>query len=172
MTILDESNPTNTSLVGEGDDHIRNIKSLVADLFKVGHILADSSSGSDDDGQLKFGERVVSQTVSSTATVTLDLTGGTLFVIEAGADITVTFSDPPDGESEGVPVSGFGMTLIVKKTVAEATELEYTFSNVSYWAYGSEPTVNQTQNSFMVFHFFTYDAGTTWFGVIGGEFNV
>lgn len=173
MTILDETNPLDTNLVGEADDHIRTAKSTIADLLKKGHCLA-ASSDTVNDGHLKFGERVKDDYDCSTD-VELDFSKGiTMHFLTLEADISVTFGDPPDVGDGTTPYDGFGFVVIAKQTTGGH---DITWPSAIKWVNGADPYQNTAATAETHYSFYTVcgglgDNGAGWYGMVIGDFNV
>lgn len=172
-TILNESSPTNQDLVGEGDDQMRELKVLIASLFKKGHVLANNVLGSDDDGQLKYCERKYAPSAVSGA-ISLSLASGTVQILGDSSgitgDVTITIGDPPDGAIEGSPVDVFGFTLIVKQNSVGGHGI--TFTETIDWSGGRALYQNTSANAETHYVLRTTDGGVTWYGSVIGDFNV
>lgn len=97
---------------------------------------------------------------SSGGTLTLDLVNGNVFEITLTEATTFTFSNPPAATIAG------SFTLILKQdgTGGWAT----TWPASVDWPSGVSPTLSVGPSDIDIISFFTTDAGTTWYGLLGG----
>lgn len=161
-TRIGEGTPLDTHLVGEMDDHMRELKAAILELFQIGHYVEDPEDDTID-GQLKFGERVNSPTYAST--INIDMDKGTIHVITLTGDATLTFGDPPD-DGFGDPVLGFGFVLIVKQDATGGRDITWPASVI--WLNGSEPHLADNATDETHYSFYTVDGGTNWYGTCIG----
>lgn len=97
----------------------------------------------------------------SSGTLTLDCTAGNVFAVSLNANITtLTFTN--------VPASGtaFGLTLAL---TADGTARTVTWGAAVKWPGGTAPTLTSTNGKVDVFVLTTWDGGTTWYAVVGGQ---
>ena len=107
-----------------------------------------------------YRETFTSPTISA-GTLTLDLANGNIFNVSLNANITtITISNVPSSSFAG------NFTLIL---TADGTARTITWPAAIKWPSGTAPTLTSTNAKVDVFAFVTKDAGTTWFGVIGGQ---
>ncbi len=97
---------------------------------------------------------------AAAATVDLDLENGNVFEVEMDQDTTFTFSNPP---ASGIAGS---FTLILKQDSSGGWTPTWPAS--VDWEAGSAPTFSNAASQIDVVSFLTVDAGTTWFGFLGG----
>jgi len=88
-------------------------------------------------------------------------TGATHFETALNANATVTFTNVPNPSN--------GVVAFTIKFTADGTVRTLTWPAAVVWANGSIPTMTGTNNKRDVITFITYDAGTTWFGFVGGQ---
>ena len=88
----------------------------------------------------------------------IDLQTGNNFYAEITGNTTFTFTNPP---SSG---QGFGFTLLVKVTGAFTVG----YTNTVKWPSAITPSVTGDNNGVDAFVFYTYDSGTTYYGLTGG----
>lgn len=102
------------------------------------------------------------QAVTSTSTTTLDCSQYNVFVITLAANITtLTLSN--------VPASGntYSATLFF---VQGASAYTVAFPGSIKWAGGaSAPTITTTNGKIDIITLTTYDGGSNWFGLVGGQ---
>ena len=92
------------------------------------------------------------------ATITLDLATGTSFSTTMDEDTTFAFSNPPTSGT------AFSFTLIVTQ---HSTAVTITWPGGVDWAGGSAPDA-AGDNEVQAYAFITRDAGTTYYGFLGG----
>jgi hypothetical protein len=108
---------------------------------------------------LDYSETLVTDTDSGT-THTIDITTGNVHQLTLTANCTLTFSNPsPTGKA-------CSFTLIVTQDGTGSRTLTYPGSVL--WAGGSAPTLTTTASAVDILTFLTTDAGTTWYGFVGG----
>jgi hypothetical protein len=88
----------------------------------------------------------------------IDLETGNNFYVEANGNITFNFINPPASGQ------GFGFTLLVKVTGVFTVG----YTNTVKWPSGITPSVTGDNNGVDAFVFYTYDGGTTYYGLTGG----
>lgn len=95
--------------------------------------------------------------------LTVDLSLGQVIKADLSANITsITISNIPDnGNSNAV-----GFTLIL---VADGTARTVTWPASVKWPGGTAPTLTSTNGKADIFSFVSIDAGTTWYGFVGGQ---
>lgn len=109
----------------------------------------------------KYREPTSAPTISS-GTLTLNLNTSQVFLVSLNANITtLTISNVPADSNTLV-----GFTLIF---TADNTARTVTWPGSVKWSGGVAPTLTSTNNKKDIFSFFTTDAGTTWYGFIGGQ---
>lgn len=97
----------------------------------------------------------------SSGTLTLDCSAGNVFAVSLNANITtLTFTN--------VPASGtaFGLTLAL---TADGTARTVTWGAAVKWPGGTAPTLTSTNGKVDVFVLTTWDGGTNWYAVVGGQ---
>ena len=152
--------------------HVRGIEiSVIADDSTAsGALLADgtvAASGPFDwaDQELKrvllrdYAETLV--TPSSASTIDLDLELGNVFNPVLDQDTIFTFSNPPVSGKAG------SFTLFITQDGTGGWTVTMPASVV--WESGTPPTFSTGINAKDVVSFLTVDAGTTWFGFLGGK---
>ncbi len=97
---------------------------------------------------------------SAAATIDLDLENGNAFEVERDQNTTFTFSNPP---ATGIAGS---FTLILKQDGTGGWTTTWPASVI--WETGTAPTLSTAASSKDVLSFLTVDAGTTWYGFLGG----
>lgn len=98
-----------------------------------------------------------SGTLSGTS-ITLDCQAGSVFTLTTSGNTTFTFSNPP---TSGV---AYGFTLLV--TAGGTHSITWPIS--VKWSNGVVPVAPASGDDKM-YSFFTFDGGTTWYGVLIGE---
>jgi hypothetical protein len=97
----------------------------------------------------------------SSGTLTLDCSAGNVFAVSLNANITtLTFTNVP---SSG---TAFGLTLAL---TADGTARTITWGSAVKWPAGTAPTLTSTNNKVDVFVLTTWDGGTNWYAVVGGQ---
>jgi hypothetical protein len=109
-------------------------------------------------GVFKLSEISSSATIAS-STLTLNLTGSSVFYVSLNSAITtLTISNVPAGSS--------ALTLIF---TADGTARSVTWGTAVTWSGGTAPTLTSTANKQDVFTFLTLNGGTNWLGFTGGQ---
>jgi len=151
----------------------------------IGIVSADAST-SDSDGNVGLpGDRVdvfadgVDATIGDLATVLLqqveettvsantgssydvDLTSGTVFDLTLDADASFTFS----GAGDETGTNSFTMVLTQDGTGGRTPS----WPGAVVWDSGTAPTISSSAGATDVLTFFSPDAGTTWYGMVGGQ---
>lgn len=93
--------------------------------------------------------------------ITYDLSTGTHFETALTGNATVTISNVPNPSN--------GVVAFTVKFTADGTLRDFTWPAAVVWAGGVEPAFTSTNNKRDVFTFVSWDAGTTWFGFVGGQ---
>lgn len=107
-------------------------------------------------------EKSVSSTISS-GSVTLNLSGAQVFLINLNSNITSV-------SITNVPVtSNIAINFSIVFT-ADGTQRTVSWPASVRWAGGSAPTLSSTSGKKDLLHFISYDNGTTWLAFIGGLF--
>lgn len=97
----------------------------------------------------------------SGGTLTLDCSAGNVFAVSLNANITtLSFTN--------VPAAGtaYGLTLAL---TADGTARTVTWGSAVKWPGGTAPTLTSTNGKVDVFVLSTWDGGTTWYAVVGGQ---
>ena len=97
----------------------------------------------------------------SSGTLTLDCSVGNVFAVSLNANITtLSFTN--------VPATGtaYGLTLAL---TADGTARTVTWGSAVKWAGGTAPTLTSTNAKVDIFVLTTWDGGTTWFALVGGQ---
>lgn len=97
----------------------------------------------------------------STNTLAVDLANGNHFAVALNANIT-TFT------ISSVPTSGKAAAVVFVFT-ADGTARSITWPSGTVWAGGVAPTMTSTNNKRDIISLYTFDGGTTWFGVAVGQ---
>lgn len=98
---------------------------------------------------------------SSSGTLTLDIENGNVFEVELDENVTtLTISNPPASGKAGA------FTLILKQDATGSRTV--TWPGSVKWAGGTAPTLTTDANAIDILTFVTTDAGTTWYGFVGG----
>jgi hypothetical protein len=103
--------------------------------------------------------------VSASATITggtlqLDLSTAGVYYVNLNADIT-TFSF--------TNVQSVGASACTLIFIPDGTARTVTWGAGVLWPGGTPPTLTSTNGKEDIFSFITLDAGTTWFGFVGGQ---
>jgi len=99
---------------------------------------------------------------SSSGTLVLDLENGNVFEVTLTENVTtLTLSNPPVSGDAGA------LTLILSQDGAGSRTFAWPAS--TQWAGGVAPTVSPAANAKDIYTLITTDAGTTWYGMIGGQ---
>jgi hypothetical protein len=97
----------------------------------------------------------------SSGTLTLDCSVGNVFAVSLNANITtLSFTNVP---STG---TAFGITLAL---TADGTARTVTWGSAVKWAGGNAPTLTSTNAKVDIFVLTTWDGGTTWYAMVGGQ---
>lgn len=99
--------------------------------------------------------------VISAGVLALDCNAGNVFHVSLNAAITsITFSN--------IPTTGnaYGLTLAF---TADGTARSVTWPAAVIWSGGTAPTLTSTLNKVDIFVLTTWDAGTTWYSMVGGQ---
>jgi len=91
----------------------------------------------------------------------INCASGNVFHVSLNAAITsITFSN--------IPTTGiaYGLTLAF---TADGTARAVTWPSAVKWAGGTAPTLTSTSAKVDIFVLTTWDAGTTWYAMIGGQ---
>jgi len=96
----------------------------------------------------------------SAGVLALDCTLGNVFHVSLNAAITsITFSN--------IPTGAYGLTLAF---TMDGTARAVTWGSAIKWASGgTAPTLTSTLNKVDIFCLTTWDSGTTWFSMVGGQ---
>jgi hypothetical protein len=97
----------------------------------------------------------------STNTLAVSLNNGNHFAVALNADIT-TFT------ISNVPTSGKAAAVVFVFT-ADGTSRSVTWPSGTVWAGGVAPTMTATNTKRDIVSLYTFDGGTTWFGVVIGQ---
>jgi hypothetical protein len=109
-------------------------------------------------GVFKLSEISSSATIAS-STLTLNLTGSSVFYVSLNSAIT-TFT------VTNVPAGSSAFTLIF---TADGTPRSVTWGAAITWSSATAPTLTSTANKQDVFTFLTLNGGTNWLGFTGGQ---
>lgn len=117
--------------------------------------------GTLDRGTLKNYKEIYSSPAITTNQLTLNLQNGNIFNVNLNANITIM-------SITNIASSSFAgnFTLIL---TADGTARTITWPAAIKWPSGTAPTLTSTNGKVDVFAFVTKDAGTTWYGFIGGQ---
>jgi hypothetical protein len=97
----------------------------------------------------------------SSGTLTLNCSVGNVFAVSLNANITtLSFTNVP---STG---TAFGITLAL---TADGTARTVTWGSAVKWAGGTAPTISSTNAKVDIFVLTTWDGGTTWYAMTGGQ---
>jgi hypothetical protein len=97
----------------------------------------------------------------SSGTLTLDCSAGNVFAVSLNSNITtLTFTNVP---SSG---TAFGLTLAL---TADGTARSIAWGAAVKWPAGTQPTPTITNGKVDVFVLTTWDGGTNWYAVVGGQ---
>jgi hypothetical protein len=132
----------------------------VAIISATGKIPAYSSTYFTSTKLTNYSETKAAPSISSN-TLTLDLSTASHFVVALNANITtLTISNAPTSGDAGSFVLVF---------TADGSARTVTWPASVKWPAGVAPTLTSTNNKKDFFTFVTYDAGTTWYGFVGGQ---
>lgn len=130
----------------------------------AGGSLADAFDAADQvvgKPELKDYAETSTSPTNAAGTVVLDLTTGNAFQHTLTADITtLTISNPPATGKLG---------SFVLKVVQDSTARTIAWPGSVQWAGGTAPTLSTASGAIDIFSFITWDAGTSWFGMVGGQ---
>jgi len=108
---------------------------------------------------LDYSETYDSPAISA-GTLTVNLNSGTHFLVALNANIaTFTVSNVPASKAVAFTV----------RFTADGTPRTIAWPTGTVWAQGAAPTPTSTNNKRDLYTLITYDGGTTWFGLIGGQ---
>ena len=109
---------------------------------------------------LNYTESKSAPTISGNS-LTLDLADGNHFAVALTANITtLTFSN--------VPATGQAVGVVIAFT-ADGTVRAITWPASVKWAGGVAPTMTGTNTKVDLITLYTFDGGTVWYGVLGGQ---
>ncbi len=145
------------------------IEIISDDATETGALLADGTVAAT--GPFDWADKVIARAElkdyaetktapASAATIDLDLENGNAFEAVRDQNTTVTFSNPP---ATGILGS---FTLVLKQDPTGGWTT--TMPGSVIWEGGTEPTWTTTANGTDLVSFMTVDAGTTWYGFLGG----
>ncbi len=106
-----------------------------------------------------YGETRIAE--NSGTAYTIDLTRGNVYEVTLTGNVTFTFSNPPASGTAG------SFTLIAKQDTTGARTTTWP-SSVKWANGGAAPTLGTNAKEVNIFTFLTTDAGTTWWGFLGG----
>lgn len=106
-----------------------------------------------------YTETQTAPTISGSA-LTLNCALGTYFAVALNSACTVTISNAP------ATTRALGITVVF---TADGTVRAITWPGSVVWPSGIAPTMTGTNNKRDIITLITYDAGTTWFGVLVGQ---
>jgi len=110
-------------------------------------------------------EGTVTYTGGMTQSLSFDLSTGNVFVYTTTGSITTfTVTNIPSKANTAV---GFTVVLTCGNSLYSVTFDSFT-SGGPVWAGGTPPTASSTVGRTDIVSFVTYDAGTTWYGMVGG----
>lgn len=113
---------------------------------------------------IDYFERVQIVSVAKGGGLTLDLSSGQVFQVVLSAAVTsITINNIPDNTSTSNAV---GFTIIF---TADGTARTITWPGSVKWPGGTAPTMTSTNNKKDIISFISDDAGTTWYGFVGGQ---
>lgn len=113
------------------------------------------------DHELKdYSETVSTPTISSNS-LTLNIENGNVFSIAHNANITTLTLGNPSATGKAC-----SFTLILKQDATGGRTINWPAS--VKWGGGAAPTLTTTANAVNILTFVTIDAGTTWYGMLGG----
>jgi hypothetical protein len=99
---------------------------------------------------------------SSSNVLTLDCENGNVFEVTLTENVTtLTLSNPPASGTAGA------VTLILKQDGTGGHTFAWPVA--VKWAGGIAPTISSGANDVDIYTLITTDAGTTWYGMIGGQ---
>ena len=112
-------------------------------------------------GLLSYAETYAAPTISAGA-LALDMSAGGLFAVSLNANITTfTIANVP-------ATSGVAQTIALKFT-ADGTARSVTWPASVKWPAGTAPTLTSTSTKQDLFVLTTFDAGTSWLGLVSGQ---
>ncbi len=174
-TIDTVTGATPTVTIGDGSAktlHVIGIEIEVVadDAVESGALLADGTvvvTGDQDwddqvlaKAELKDYSETSTAPASSGGTLTLDIHDGNAFDVELTEDTVLTFSNP----SPDTKACSFLLVLTQDSTGGWLT----TFPGEVIWSGGGTPNPSLDPDAVDIFTFLTIDAGTVWYGFVGG----
>lgn len=111
--------------------------------------------------ELKDYSETVSTNAASGAAATINIESGNVHQVTLTDDCTFTFSNPPSSGKAG------SFTLILKQDATGGRSI--TWPSSVKWSGSSAPTLTTSSNSVDILTFMTTDAGTIWYGFLGGS---
>lgn len=102
--------------------------------------------------------------VAAAATTNLDIETGNVFKLTQDTNITTLNFNNPSASGK------YCQFRIIRVKDNTGTDRTIAWPASVVWAYGVTPTLQTTANAVDVLDFFTIDGGTTWRGVIAGQF--
>ena len=102
--------------------------------------------------------------ISKVGVLTLDLSSGQVFIVSLQGNVTsITINNIPDN---ALTSNSVGFTIIF---TADGTARTITWPASVKWPGGTAPTMTSTNNKKDIISFLSDDAGTTWYGFVGGQ---
>jgi hypothetical protein len=129
--------------------------------FNHGVVLSDKTLSRME--LLDYFERAVITSIAKAGGLTLDLSSGQVFIVSLSGSVTsITINNIPDNAS----ANAVGFTIIF---IADGTARTITWPASVKWPGGTAPTMTSTNNKKDILSFLSDDAGTTWYGFVGGQ---
>jgi hypothetical protein len=130
--------------------------------FNHGVVLSDKTLSRVE--LLDYFERAVFTSISKVGVLTLDLSSGQVFIVSLQGNVTsITINNIPDN---ALTSNSVGFTIIF---TADGTARTITWPASVKWPGGTAPTMTSTNNKKDIISFLSDDAGTTWYGFVGGQ---
>ncbi len=146
------------------------IEIVADDALETGALLADGTVPASGDfdwddkvlakAELKDYSETSTAPVSAGGTLTLDIVNGNAFDVELFEDTTLTFSNPsPDTKA---------CSFLLVLTQDGTGNWDTIFPVTVIWSGGGSPNPSLDPNAVDIYTFLTIDAGTVWYGFVGG----
>ena len=190
---LDDTNPVVGDPVGEGDDHLRLIKTVLQTQFSG---LSGTTAVTTSEAELNYNDITTLGTVEASKVVTTDGSSVTNFVdkviqrpeikdyaetynassgsgtVDLDLESGNVFQHTADGGNvtftfSNPPATGKAGSFTLK-WIQDSSDRTITWPSSVDWAGGSAPDVTSGSAKVDVYTFFTVDGGTIWYGFQAG----
>lgn len=138
-----------------------NLKTAITDETGTGGSLVFATSPAITTPTITGLNEVKTAPAISAGVLALNCASGNVFAVSLNAAITsITFSNIPASNT------AYGLTLAF---TADGTSRSVTWGSAIKWSGGTAPTLTSTSAKTDIFVLTTWDAGTTWYAMVGGQ---